>query len=108
MSPQRQAVYADNSKRSMVHAKGHVRLGDSYTACGKKIAHGQEVPDSDKHTARRCKICMAANEVPPKESTDGELKFSPEMKIINEMVAIKLAIFDLVEEFRIARGAMKQ
>ena len=105
MSAHRGAVYAANAKRSKIHARGHARLGESFTACGKEVDEKHQVPKGDR--SLRCQICAKPQSAPKRtkpEPQSTEVEFSPETKMINELVAIKMALYDLIDEYRRARG----
>ena len=100
-----ETVFAAGAKRSKLHKRGHVRLGDEFTACGMKVEESYKPLKDDRSIP--CKICCRPKNPPPNVTPDqisGPSTFDPSNKMLSELVAIKLAIHDLVDEMRIARG----
>ena len=104
-----ETVFAEGAKRSKLHKRGHGRLGEGFTICGMKIE--ETYSPKDVGGGVPCKICCRPKNPPPNVTPDqisGPSTFDPSNKMLSELVAIKLAIHDLVDEMRLARGVPEQ
>ena len=100
-----ETVFAEGAKRSKLHRRGHGRLGEGFTICGMKVEEAYKPLKDDGGIP--CKICSRPRNPPPNVTPEQIARpstFDPSNKMLSELVAIKLAIHDLVDEMRLARG----